>query len=180
LNQIRHRPYAVRLALRKLKTPACITSLKSTNSMREWLSASLINVYGITGNAMERIDTTTTLATKEISGLEINYEEIRTKWSQIGDTASVGDTVFIYDPGSGFEGDTAITFRGRYLQPVKHRIQEARWPIVDGMGVYYRPAPGGAVTTDLWVDLTATTDRTPPSRASTYLRAWELIEGEDS
>lgn len=148
-----------------------VDSLRSRYSIREWLYSSNVFYYGLNNAVIQRSDTTTPLTTREIEGGELQIQEIRTHQSQINVGASVGDMVYIHDPGSGFEGTDVIAFRGQYLKPQKLRIHEVEWPILEGMGVYYRPGQGTAVTSDDWVDLTATSKRLSPSKGMTYIRA---------
>ena len=65
-----------------------------------------------------------------------------------GDVA-VGDYVWVFDPDIGVV-DTAneITFRGERMYPMKLRLTEMTWPIVEGMGVAFRDMDGN------WIDLT--------------------------
>lgn len=65
-----------------------------------------------------------------------------------GDVA-VGDYIWVFDPDIGVV-DTAneIMFRGQRMYPMKLRLTEMTWPIVDGMGVAFRDMDGN------WFDLT--------------------------
>jgi hypothetical protein len=63
-----------------------------------------------------------------------------------------GDTVYVYDPEAGLV-DTAneIRFRGEVLNPKAIRLLGATWPVVEGMGIYYRRQYAGGLD---WIDLT--------------------------
>ena len=156
-----------------LWTGAPVDQLKSSYSIREWLDASNVEMYGLQDALCERVDTRTTLATQETFEAELQMQEIRTSYAQLGDLVGVGDVVYIHDPGSGFTGTDEIWFRGQALNPAKFRIHEFSWPVIEGMGVYYRPGDSSTVSSDQWVDLTHTVAVEPVRRASTYLRALE-------
>jgi len=155
-----------------------VDSLTSKHSMREWLDTSGIDFYGLNDDNLERRDTTSPLETRRIFGAEFKMQEIRTPFSQLAaSNAAVGDVVAIWDPGSGFDGGTTIKFRGQYLDPAEHRIHEVTWPVVEGMGIFYRPGSGSTVDAEDWIDLTYTTKTVAPSSAQTYLRALVTNEG---
>lgn len=60
-----------------------------------------------------------------------------------------GDFVWVFDPSANLiDYDNEIVFRGDRIWPVKLRVTQLSWPIVDGMGVYFRTGDGE------WVDLT--------------------------
>ena len=152
-----------------------VTELTSKYSIREWLYASNVFYYGLNNSTIQRSDTTATTTTREIFGAEFKMQEIRLPFTQLGASgAAVGDNVYIWDPGSGFKSDSPndiIQFRGQYLQPERHRIHEVSWPIIDGMGVYYRPGKGSTVNSDEWIDLSHTVATSPASEPNTYVRA---------
>ncbi len=155
-----------------------VASLSSKDSIREWLDASNTFYYGLNNSSISRSDTTDPLTTREILGTEYKLQEIRVPYTQLAaSNAAVGDNVYIHDPGSGFFGSDTIKFRGQYLMPAIHRVQEASWPVVEGMGIYYRPGSSSTVTTEEWIDLTFTTKFVAASRAQTYLRALVITEG---
>lgn len=148
---------------------APVRGLRSATSIREWLSGAGTDVYAPTDTALERIDTNTETVTRDIAGAELDLHEITTPWDLIDTGAAVGDMVYVYDPGTGFTGFTTIQHRGEWLNPAAMRINEATWPVVPGMGVYYRPG-GSSVTVDDWVELTNSVEFDSPD-AGTYLRA---------
>lgn len=64
-------------------------------------------------------------------------------------TAAVGDYVWAHDPDVGlFNEDNEVVFRGTRIYPVKLRVTELTWPVVEGSTVAYRNGNGD------WVDLT--------------------------
>jgi hypothetical protein len=150
-----------------------VTSLKSSHSIREWLHASGIDFYGINNTTLERVDTTAPITTRQRFGAEYKMQEIRLPYAQLDQAnAAAGDNVYIFDPGSGFQGEATdiIWFRGQCLNPAKHRIHEVTWPLVDGMGIYYRPGSTSIDSGD-WIDLTHTTKTVSRATAQTYVRA---------
>lgn len=76
-----------------------------------------------------------------------------------GSIIKPGDVVYVWDPQSGFyDSDNApVWFRGECIAPSKLRVAEVEWPLVEGMGVYYRPSKATVTTSD-WVDLTMYVD----------------------
>lgn len=81
-------------------------------------------------------------------------QEINTLQYELSGAFQVGDFINVYDPPSGFMDTTnPIWFRGQLIWPQKIRVLEDEWPLVEGMGVYYRPG-GAAITTANWIDLT--------------------------
>lgn len=76
-----------------------------------------------------------------------------------GGIVKPGDVVFVWDPQSGFydAANGPIQFRGEWLAPAKLRVAEVEWPLVHGMGVYYRPSASSVSPSD-WVDLTRFVD----------------------
>ena len=81
------------------------------------------------------------------------YEVVSVQASQ--GPVKPGDVVYVWDPSSGFydESNGPLWFRGEAIAPAMLRVAESEWPLVDGMGVYYRPSKA-SVTTEDWVDLT--------------------------
>jgi hypothetical protein len=84
-----------------------------------------------------------------IDEMEIDTDQ----WEIAGGSMRVGDFIWVYDPPSGFV-DTAneVQYRGQTIWPAKARVFEGSWPLVDGMGVYYRP--NGVASSADWIDLT--------------------------
>lgn len=60
----------------------------------------------------------------------------------------VGDYLWVYDPETGLEDVNEINFRGDLIFPVKLRLTEMTWPVIQGMSVSYRDYLG------VWYDLT--------------------------
>ena len=61
----------------------------------------------------------------------------------------VGDYVWVYDPEHQLlDGGVEVIFRGMRLNPMKLRLTEMTWPVVEGMHVAYRDGDGN------WLDLT--------------------------
>ena len=80
-------------------------------------------------------------------------EELSTRQYEFSQPFQVGDYIYVYDPPSGFfDAANEIQYRGQYIWPQIERVIEDEWPIVKGMGVYYRPS-AASVTTDDWIDL---------------------------
>jgi len=156
-----------------------VDRLTSKYSIREWLSSSNVDIYGLQDGLIYRVDNSDAAVTRTIGGAEALIQEVRTTYAHLGDSTSVGDMVYIFDPGSGFEGDTLIKFRGQWLKPARHRIREYSWPVTDGMGVYYRPQ-GSSITISDWIDLTQTTQRVPAATATASLKALEFTITEAS
>jgi len=64
-------------------------------------------------------------------------------------TVAVGDYLWAYDPEINVEdASNEIMFRGLRMYPMKLRLTEMTWAVVEGMGVAYRDILGG------WHDLT--------------------------
>lgn len=63
-----------------------------------------------------------------------------------------GDFIWLYDPDAGLWDKSAVPneviFRGQRIHPVKLRVTELTWPIIEGMGVAFRREDG------TWLDLT--------------------------
>ena len=152
---------------------APVAQLRSATSIREWVSGAGTDVYSVAGSALQRSDTNAATFTRDIAGGELQLHEIATPWDFIDTGAAVGDVVYVYDPGTGFTGSAVIQHRGEWINPAAVRIQEATWPVVPGMGVYYRP--GGLVSTDNWVELSESVAFEDATTA-TMLRAYYKYE----
>lgn len=64
-------------------------------------------------------------------------------------TAAVGDYLWVYDPEHSLVDVAAeIIFRGQRLNPMKLRLTQMTWPVVEGMHVGFRDGAG------TWYDLT--------------------------
>jgi len=65
-----------------------------------------------------------------------------------------GDTVYVYDPDVEIY-DTAneVLFRGHTMHPLAVRVLEVRWPVLQGMGVYFVDSTSSNTIFDLtpWV-----------------------------
>lgn len=60
----------------------------------------------------------------------------------------VGDMVWVYDPDAGLlDANNEVQFRGQRLNPVSEQVTSMTWPVISGMGVYYRSRLGA------WIDL---------------------------
>jgi hypothetical protein len=96
------------------------------------------------GNAAGRAQ----LALNRFSGLRTQLTLNTSEYDVKGDVA-VGDAVWVWSPDVGLEDqNNEITHRGRRLHPVKLRLVEMTWPVVEGMSVAYRTKDGR------WFDLT--------------------------
>lgn len=76
---------------------------------------------------------------------------LSTSTYDVGRYVKPGDTIYVHDPDRGLT-DTAnkVQYRGAVLTPKQMRVHGYRWPIQEGMGVFYRSmATGSAVYTDL-------------------------------
>ncbi|MCX4232800.1 hypothetical protein [Streptomyces ortus] len=70
-----------------------------------------------------------------------------TEYDIAGDV-SAGDYIWAYDPDAGlYDLANEIVFRGQRLNPMKLRVLETTWPIVQGTTVAYRHGDG------TWIDL---------------------------
>ncbi|KND38488.1 phage tail protein [Streptomyces acidiscabies] len=92
-----------------------------------------------------------TLAKLQLGRFQGTNDELTlstTEYDISGDV-SAGDYIWAYDPDAGLY-DTAneIVFRGQRLNPIKLRVLETTWPIVQGMTIAYRHGDG------TWLDLT--------------------------
>lgn len=76
------------------------------------------------------------------------HVELATDTYDISGQVQAGDAVWVWDQRR-YLRDTAnqVALRGEHLNPIKLRVHAVRWPIVRGMGVYFRSAL--AVYTDL-------------------------------
>lgn len=68
-------------------------------------------------------------------------------WELINGGFAVGDVFYVYDPPAIVDTSFNVWFRGDYIHPVELRLVAATWPLVDGMGVWFRD--GDAAYTDL-------------------------------
>ena len=75
-----------------------------------------------------------------------------TAWELHGGRARVGDAIFVWDPPGITDVANEITFRGSTIWPQSIRLLEASWPLVRGMGVWYRHYDGA------YTDLTDSVD----------------------
>lgn len=92
-----------------------------------------------------------TLARLQLGRFQGTNDELTlstTEYDISGDV-SAGDYIWAYDPDTGlYDTGNEIVFRGQRLNPIKLRVLETTWPIVDGMTVAYRHGDG------TWIDLT--------------------------
>lgn len=83
---------------------------------------------------------------KKVLNLDLTQYEVN------GDL-SAGDFIYAFDPDIGFVDSSAdataesrdlyeVTFRGEVINPVKVRVIGLTFPIIDGMGVYFRDKDG--------------------------------------
>jgi hypothetical protein len=102
----------------------------------------------------ESVDLDSYLDTELASRVVDQTQEVDTEQYEIsGGHLGVGDTFYVYDPPSGFvDMNNEIWFRGDTIWPLKSRLLEASWPLVSGMGVYYRDADGAYTDLTRWVD----------------------------
>ena len=71
--------------------------------------------------------------------------EMTTPDGGVPDPASVGTTVWVYDPDQGlFDTANPIPWNGPTVYPVALRALGATWPVTAGMGVYVRHGEGWA------------------------------------
>jgi len=64
-------------------------------------------------------------------------------------TVAVGDYLWVYDPEMKlYDNATQVIFRGVRINPLKLRLTEMTWPIIEGMSIAYRNENG------VWFDLT--------------------------
>lgn len=67
----------------------------------------------------------------------------------VSGTVSVGDYLWVYDPEHKLmDNAVEIIFQGTRLNPLKLRLTETTWPVVEGMHVAFRDGNG------TWIDLT--------------------------
>lgn len=149
-----------------------IIDIESSRSMREWLHPNGQTIVGLNDTSLRRVDLATTDPTQEKLGGITTYTTIKTSDYQV-DGAGVGDTIYVFDPGSGFSSPDLVWFRGAALNPVRHRIGEHQWEPIDGMGFYYYPPETSVDSSDL-IDLTQTVATIPASKATSYLRSYDV------
>ncbi|MBA5222215.1 hypothetical protein [Streptomyces griseoaurantiacus] len=92
-----------------------------------------------------------TLAKLQLGRFQGTNDELTlstTEYDVSGDV-SAGDYIWAYDPDAGlYDTGNEIVFRGQRLNPIKLRVLETTWPIVEGMTVAFRHGNG------TWLDLT--------------------------
>ncbi|MFB7111721.1 fibronectin type III domain-containing protein [Streptomyces sp. NPDC056291] len=92
-----------------------------------------------------------TVATLQLGRFQGTRDELTLSTAEydISGDVSAGDYIWAYDPDAGLY-DTAneIVFRGQRLNPIKLRVLETTWPVVQGMTVAFRHGDG------TWIDLT--------------------------
>jgi len=137
------------------------------------VTRSSVPYYGPDGNALSRVGLDSGSGAGSAGDYAAGWlaehdvlteEQIRLDQYEIvpvagGTRVQPGDLVYVWDPQSGFYDDAngPLWFRGQAIAPAKLRVAEVEWPIVSGMGVYYRPAAASVTTAD-WVDLTPYVD----------------------
>lgn len=66
---------------------------------------------------------------------------------------NVGDYVYAYDPGAGLiDYGNAVVFRGRLMHPIRIRVTQASWPVVDGFSVLLRRPSGEWLDLSRWIE----------------------------
>ena len=120
--------------------------IHNTNLVRNVLSA---RPAATTGNSTGYMNT-------ELTANDVHKEfTLKTpQWELSNSNIQVGDSMWIYDPPEFTDTGNQISFRGTFINPVKDRVTEGEWPLVEGMGVYYRPGTTSVTSTD-YVDLTS-------------------------
>ncbi len=79
--------------------------------------------------------------------VKLNLEDFHVKGE-----FEVGDLIYVWDPKTSlFDNTKELTFRGQVLNPIAIRVVGMSWPVIRGMGVYYRDKDG--VYTDLTDDV---------------------------
>lgn len=64
-----------------------------------------------------------------------------------------GDYVYVYDPDAGLiDYDNEVPFRGDTLYPIKIRITQTSWPVVDGFSVLFRRTDGTWLDLSRWIE----------------------------
>ena len=75
--------------------------------------------------------------------VKLNLEDFHVKGE-----FEVGDLIYVWDPKTSlFDNTKELAFRGQVLNPIAIRVVGMSWPVIRGMGVYYRDEDG--VYTDL-------------------------------
>lgn len=78
-----------------------------------------------------------------------NGIELSTSIYDIKGDVQVGDYIWVYDPDMDLvDNNNEVIFRGLRMNPMKLRLTELAWPVVQGMSVAYRDRDGA------WFDLT--------------------------
>lgn len=134
------------------------------------VSRSSVPYYGLNGSALSRVgldsgdgaSSASDFAAGWLADHDVQTEEqIRLDQYEVvsvsGGSGVIqpGDNVYVWDPASGFvdSANAPVWFRGECTAPIALRVAEVEWPVVEGMGIYYRPSLA-AVTVDDWIDLT--------------------------
>jgi len=60
----------------------------------------------------------------------------------VGGEFSVGDYVWVFDPPYIWDSSNQLFFAGNFIFPRKMRVYARTWPVLKGMGVYYRDKDG--------------------------------------
>lgn len=64
-----------------------------------------------------------------------------------------GDYVYVYDPDAGLiDYANEVEFRGDTLYPIKIRVTQTSWPVVDGFSVLLRRPSGAWLDLSRWVE----------------------------
>lgn len=64
-----------------------------------------------------------------------------------------GDYVYVYDPDAGLiDYANEVPFRGETLYPIKIRVTQTSWPVVDGFSVLLRRTSGEWLDLSRWVE----------------------------
>lgn len=120
--------------------------------------------YDLHGNLIDRtlmletsgspVDVTLYLQTQMNDHAIVSNMEVSTNMFEIqnGDLR-VGDAFWCYDPPAFVDYGNQVFFRGDLLFPKRLRLIAATWPLLSGMGVYYRSPDLIPVWTDVsdWV-----------------------------
>lgn len=120
----------------------------------------------------------------DASGEAVEMRITTSYWEVASGSLRVGDNFWIWDPphimnlgtvdpdSGGDETDEfPIIYQGEWIFPRKARLQAATWPVVERMGVYYRPPRTAATVaaSDPYIDLSPWIDP-EPERAELFLR----------
>ena len=96
------------------------------------------------------VDVTLYLQTQMNEHTTVSNQEVGTDFFEIqnGDLA-LGDSFWCYDPPAFQNPSNEVFFRGDVIHPISIRLIAASWPLLEGMGVYYRSPEVTPVYTDL-------------------------------